>query len=224
MLKPKTRGVNLPQGKPRVYFAAHPLDREAYFEELAGDILAVVNCAVWYNDSADEQTSLDDLREMKLFVVPVTTRLFESANDARDREVPFALANNIPLLPILCERSAADRFNKTFGTKHCLDRVSDDPNALPYETKLEEFLKSALLRDRQLDEILAAFSARLFLSYRKKRHGESYPLSRYANLQLTESVDHFVGSFVTRVRIQSNSGSSGGGGGGGFSGGSRGRR
>ena len=64
----------------------------------------------------------------------------------------------------------------------------------------------------------------VFLGYRKKRHGESYPLSRYANLQLTESVDHFVGSFVTRVRIQSNSGSSGGGGGGGFSGGSRGRR
>ena len=178
MLKPKTRGVNLPQGKPRVYFAAHPLDREAYFEELAGDILAAVNCAVWYNDSADEQTSLDDLREMKLFVVPVTTRLFESANDARDREVPFALANNIPLLPILCERGAADRFNKTFGTKHCLDRVSDDPNALPYETKLEEFLKSALLRDRQLDEILAAFSARLFLSYRKKDRDQARELMR----------------------------------------------
>lgn len=67
----------------------------------------------------------------------------------------------------------------------------------------------------------------VFLSYRKKRHGESYPLSRYADLQLTESVDYFVGSFVTRVRVQSNSGGSGGGGGGGgggFSGGSRGRR
>lgn len=62
----------------------------------------------------------------------------------------------------------------------------------------------------------------VFLSYRKKRHGESYPLDRYAGLQLTEQQDRFVGSYVTRVRIQSNSG--GGSGGRGFSGGSRGRR
>lgn len=61
----------------------------------------------------------------------------------------------------------------------------------------------------------------VFLYYRRKQHGESYPLDRYANLDLTESHDRFVGSFVTRVRVQS---SSGGGGGGGASGGSRGRR
>ena len=66
----------------------------------------------------------------------------------------------------------------------------------------------------------------VFLSYRKKRHGASYPLDRYATLDLIEHQDRFVGSYVTRVRIQSNSsgGSRSGGGGGGFSGGSRGRR
>ena len=61
----------------------------------------------------------------------------------------------------------------------------------------------------------------VFLYYRRKRHGESYPLDRYAKLELTESHDRFVGSFVTRVRVQS---SNSGGGGGGASGGSRGRR
>ena len=55
----------------------------------------------------------------------------------------------------------------------------------------------------------------VFFSYRKKRHGVSYPLDRYAQLQLTNCQDIFVGSFVTRTRVQSpnsNGGSSGGGG------------
>ena len=66
----------------------------------------------------------------------------------------------------------------------------------------------------------------VFLNYRKKRHGVSYPLSKYATLHLTESHDVFTGSHVTRVRVQSNSSSGGGGGGGsrGAYGGSRGRR
>ena len=61
----------------------------------------------------------------------------------------------------------------------------------------------------------------VFLFYRRKLHGESYPLDRYASLTLTERQDRFVGSFVTRTRVQS---SSSGGGSGGVSGGSRGRR
>ncbi len=62
----------------------------------------------------------------------------------------------------------------------------------------------------------------VFLYYRKKQHGESYPLDRYARLNLTESYDRFVGSYVTRVRVQSSS--SGGGRSGGASGGHRGGR
>ena len=44
----------------------------------------------------------------------------------------------------------------------------------------------------------------VWLRYRKKKHGESYPLSRYADLYLTESHDRFVGSYVTRVRVQNS--------------------
>ncbi|MBE6604234.1 MAG: hypothetical protein E7639_00825 [Ruminococcaceae bacterium] len=64
------------------------------------------------------------------------------------------------------------------------------------------------------------------LYYRKKRHGETYPLDRYARLRLTAREDRFVGSFVTRTRIQRNSGSHGGrgGSGGGGGGGRRGGR
>ena len=61
----------------------------------------------------------------------------------------------------------------------------------------------------------------VFLYYRKKRHGESYPLDRYARLNLTQANDIFIGSHVTRVRVHSSSsgGRSGGGGGGGHRGG-----
>ncbi len=64
----------------------------------------------------------------------------------------------------------------------------------------------------------------VFLYYRRKLHGEIYPLDRYARLHLTECQDRFVGSYVTRVRVQSSSSGGGGGGRGGASGGSRGRR
>ena len=62
------------------------------------------------------------------------------------------------------------------------------------------------------------------LVYRKKVHGETYPLDRYAKLHLTREVDRFVGSYITRVRVNTNNGSSGGsrsggGGGGGHRGG-----
>ena len=61
------------------------------------------------------------------------------------------------------------------------------------------------------------------LFYRKRKHGETYPLDRYAKLSLTHREDRFVGSFVTRTRVQSSS-SSGGGSGGGGGGGRRGGR
>ncbi len=62
--------------------------------------------------------------------------------------------------------------------------------------------------------------------YHRKQHGEIYPLDRYARLDLTVCQDRFIGSYVTRVRVNNSSSSSGGrsGGGGGFSGGGRGGR
>lgn len=55
----------------------------------------------------------------------------------------------------------------------------------------------------------------VFLSYRRKKRGTSYPLDRYARLSLTVREDRFVGSYVTRVRVQSNNSSGGRSGGGG---------
>ena len=55
----------------------------------------------------------------------------------------------------------------------------------------------------------------IVLHYRRKKRGASYPLDRYAKLHLTLREDRFVGSYVTRTRIQSSSSSGGRSGGGG---------
>lgn len=44
-----TRGNASPQGKPRVYFCCHPADQTAFLQPMAKELLAVVDCSVWYD-------------------------------------------------------------------------------------------------------------------------------------------------------------------------------
>ncbi len=59
----------------------------------------------------------------------------------------------------------------------------------------------------------------VWLSYKKKVHGSTYPLSQYSKLNLTDSKDNFVTKNVVVTRIPDPPSSSGGGGGGGSRGG-----
>lgn len=59
----------------------------------------------------------------------------------------------------------------------------------------------------------------VWLSYKKKVHGSTYPLSQYSKLNLTASKDNFVTKNVVVTRIPDPPSSSGGGGGGGSRGG-----
>ena len=63
----------------------------------------------------------------------------------------------------------------------------------------------------------------IYLAYKKKLHAESYPLNRFASLDLKIERDSFVTKFVTRVRINTSNGGNGRSGGG-RSGGGGGRR
>lgn len=76
-LKYKTRGGSNPQGKPRVYFCCHSEDFKKYFETVSDEILAKQNCAIWYTDEAVayDEDFFADLRQMQLFVMPVTANL-----------------------------------------------------------------------------------------------------------------------------------------------------
>ena len=54
-------------------------------------------------------------------------------------------------------------------------------------------------------------SVTVVVIYRRKLHSASYPLDRYANLNLITENDVFINKTVTRVRVNNSSSSSGGG-------------
>lgn len=90
----KTRGNSSLQGKPRVYFTAHPADYAPFLERISHEILELHNCTIWYDAAPDadydEETLFSNLSQMQLFVVPVTTRFLCQENRALDVEFRFA--------------------------------------------------------------------------------------------------------------------------------------
>ena len=117
-----TRGNASPQGKPRVYFCCHPADQAAFLQPMAKELLAVVDCSVWYDPepatplSPEERSSREvDLIQMQLFVLPVTTRLLSGPSRAMEWEFPLAREQRIPVLPILQEPGLETLFNQKCG-------------------------------------------------------------------------------------------------------------
>lgn len=164
------KGGASPQGKPRVYFTAHPKDFELYFDEVTKDIFKRQNCTIFYTkeEIADDAEREFDLSQMQLFVVPITDRLLREPCRARDVDIPFALKQHIPVLPIMCETGLAELFNRTIGDLQFLDKTADDETAISFDDKLTTYLDSVLVSDELAALVRGAFDAYIFLSYRKK--------------------------------------------------------
>lgn len=178
--KYKTRGNGNPQGKPRVYFCCHPEDFNRYFESISNEILSKQNCAIWYTDevAAKDEDFFIDLKQMQLFVMPVTTNLLCTENDAMDIEFKFAVENHIPVLPLMQENGLEELFNKKCGDLQFLDKNNADTTAISYDDKLQKYLETVLVGDELAEKIRAAFDAYVFLSYRKKDRKYAQELMR----------------------------------------------
>ena len=173
-LKYRTRGNASPQGRSRVFFTCHPADFSRCFDRICEDIFATTDCAIYYTEDMTarlpEETRETDMAQMNLFVIPVSGRLLTEPNRAMDEDFPFAVAQHIPVLPILLEPgldviySRADRF----GTLQYLNPDSQDMTEISYAEKLKHFLEYVLIGSEQAKRIRAAFDAYIFLSYRKK--------------------------------------------------------
>lgn len=177
----KTRGQSSPQGKAKVYFCCHPLDQRQYLDSISQEILSRQNCAVWYPldpNAIRDREYLEDLKQMRLFVVPVTTRLLLTKNPALNTEVPFALQHHIPILPLMQESGLAELFNQKCGDFQFLDPNAHDVTAISYEEKLDKYLSDVLIGDDLTEKIRAAFDAYVFLSYRKKDRKYAQELMR----------------------------------------------
>ena len=175
----KTRGNSSPQGKPRIYLAAHPEDIDRYLSLLCEEIFQTQNCAIYYHHSGANELSRellsDTLSDVQLILVPVTTAFLTGHSFARETIYPFALRHHIPILPILMEPGLDKLFSETmnrigqgYGDIQFLDRTQTDPFVLSYSEKLKRRLNDILLDDELTQKIRASFDAYVFLSYRKK--------------------------------------------------------
>ena len=164
-----TRGNSSAQGKAKVYFCCHP-DDFTMMKSIADEILAEVNCAIFYTAEAitDKEAHLRDLSEMNLLVFPVTTRFLTKPSFARDVDFAFAKENHIPILPLMQEDGLDEVFNRVCGDLQYLNKNAKDSTAISYEEKFKAFLHSVLVGDETAERIRAAFDAYIFLSYRKK--------------------------------------------------------
>ncbi len=177
-----TRGNSDPRGKEHVYFACHPDDLNRYLPEIAADIHATHNCAIYYDSDPRAERSIEEmypaLYEMKLFVIPVTEAFLYTENRARCVEYAYATSHDIPVLPLLQQPGLEKIFNELCGNRQFLDKYTHDATAIPYAEKLEKFLRATLLGDELLAKVRAAFDAYIFLSYRKKDRAYAQELMR----------------------------------------------
>lgn len=176
-MKSIMKGEQNPQGRPRVYFCAHPDDYDKYLKDIAEEIQGVYREAVvWYLgaedrdfDDEDRENFEADLRHMQLFVIPITSKLLYGDCYAKE-EFKLAAENHIPILPLMKEPGLGPDFNAIMGDLQYLDKdaISNDPTALSYEDKFKKYIESVLIGNELAEKIRASFKAYIFLSYRKK--------------------------------------------------------
>ena len=182
VLRHKTKGNESPRGLSAIFFCCHPNDFPRYFTQIAEELLRLHHCAVWYADpdTPRDEAFWEDIKEMDLFVVPVTADLLYTPSEAMTKELPFAIKNSISILPLMQEDNLVADFNRCelFRNRHFVNRYQPDTTALPYEEKLKNYLRSHLVDDDEAARIHDAFDSRIFLSYRKKDRRHAQELMR----------------------------------------------
>ena len=178
------KGGASPKGKPRVWFTCHPADFEKYFKKICGDLFAAHDCAVYYTADMScaiaEQNRQTDLGSNNLFVIPVTLKLLIEPNRAMDLDVPYALSNHIPVLPVMMEPGLDLIYSRPdkFGQLQYLNPFSTDATEISYAEKLKKYLISTLTDEETIRRVRSAFDAYVFLSYRKKDRRHANELMR----------------------------------------------
>ncbi len=182
--KYRVKNGNSIKDKPRVYFTCHPDDFDKYFERVVADIFKTQDPAVFYTEDMDaplSEVNLSlDLGRMNLVVVPVTFKLLVEYNRAMAVDIPFALKNGIPVLPLMMEDGIVEVYSRPdrFGERQFITPDSQEKSEIAYEKKLSDFLAYALTSDELTKRVRAAFDAYVFLSYRKKDRVHANELMR----------------------------------------------
>ena len=120
------------------------------------------------------------IEDMSVVVVPITRKLLsdEGGKHALD-EVAHAIRKNINVLSFMMENDIGDIYeNSVFGKNQWIAPDFGAASALPYKDKLKKFCEEHFLNDEMIKSIKDEFSARIFLSYRKKDRAHARPLMK----------------------------------------------
>ncbi len=167
-----TLGNELPDGRPKAFFACYPSDFERYFDTVKEMIFKHQSyCAIWYENKDSvigREELLSYLEDMQLVVIPVTLDFLTKENRARDIVTGFAYERHIPVLPLLMDGGLKEIFYEKFPGKEYLNPYDHDMTKIPFEKKLERFLEDVFVGEETAQRVRDAFDAYVFLSYRKK--------------------------------------------------------
>lgn len=171
--KPKDRNA---QNASKLLFICHPNDFDDYFNDITDEILEKatdnhISAVFFYINQEitfDFEEIKDILKNIQLIVVPVTWELLSTKNIFIDKIIPYALKKHIPVLPLLQDLELTTKYTKHFGNIQFLYDNPNDKTAIPYELKLNDFIKNTLVGDELRKRVQKAFEAYIFLSYRKK--------------------------------------------------------
>ena len=131
---------------PRVYFTCHPDDFKKYFRKICDDIFKTHDCAIYYTTDMTAPMTEDekkiDLGRCNLLVVPVTYKLLSTPNRVMDRDIPYALQEHIPVLPVMAEKGLDGIYSRPdkFGQLQYLNPYSTELTEIAYEEKLKKCL------------------------------------------------------------------------------------
>jgi len=179
-----TRGNSIPYGKAKVFLSCHQGDVLKATEGIVQDILKVTDCAIYYTkdmtDIISEEEYENDIKSMNLVVVPVTRKLLLSKNRTLTSDVPYALQEHIPILPIITEPGLEGLYSKIdiFCKLQFLDAFAKDSTQIAYTEKLKKYLDSVLSSNEEANRIRNEFDAYIFLSYRKKDRQQANELMK----------------------------------------------
>lgn len=191
MLRSYTKDAVSANQRSKIYFCAHTEDM-GLLQSIADDILFhQPGTSIWYYDDPicdrKDRRHENELVQMQVFVIPVTSKFLQEPNAGLD-DFRFAIHNGIPVLPLMQEENLEVLFNQVCGSYQFLDKRKNDPTTIPYELKIDRFLKAHLVDDHLVDKLRSAFCAYIFVSYRQKDRASAQELMRriHENEQLRD--------------------------------------
>ena len=201
----KARGTTIPKKAQRVFFCCDPQNSHNR-DSLISDLLSMdagVDCVVsWleslYTDASNEQLR-NELHDSQLFVIWVTVELLQSLTSSEwPAEYLIARELRIPILPIANDGGLFPRFTELAGAIHGV-AMTDNEYRTKLKVQLDSFLTSEEMRQR-IEK--TAFSAELFLSYRKIDITEARNLMKVLHdLEGFEAISIWYDNFLTAGRV-----------------------